>query len=133
MAELLNAVQAYSPRIKSGLTVNMTELVRYIAGRTGFNRGTILNVLLELQDAIIFFNKAARPVKMEGLGIFSPGIDKNGSLRLNHRTDKEITAELNAKGEFKGIIKNKDMIGKSIDDFIERWNTEHPQDKIKKK
>ncbi len=89
MAELLNAVQAYSPRVKLGLPVNMNELVRYIAGRTGFNRGTILNVLLELQETIIFFNKAARSVKMEGLGIFSPGIDKNGQNQNHSNNNQE--------------------------------------------
>jgi nucleoid DNA-binding protein len=131
MATIMNAIQAYSPRILLGKIVSRKELVHYIAGRTGFNKGTIFNLLMEYQEAICFFNKAGRPVKLEGLGIFSPGIDKDGILRVNHRPDKELTIELNAKGAFEGDIKNKDMIGKSSDDFIVRWNEEHPNDKIK--
>lgn len=131
MAKIMNAIQAYSPRLIMGKIVSRKELVHYIAGRTGFNKGTIYNLLMEYQEAICFFNKAGRPVKLEGLGIFSPGIDKNGVLRVNHRPDKELAIELNATGAFEGDIKNKDMIGKSSQDFIDRWNQEHPNDKIK--
>jgi hypothetical protein len=34
-------------------------------------------------------------------------------------------------GKFKGKVFNRDMIGKSVEEMIQRWNQEHPDDKIK--
>lgn len=132
MADVIKAIQAYSPRVKLGMPVEIRELVSYIASRTGLNQGPILNVLMELRDALVFFNKAGRPVKLEGLGTFSPGMDKSGAFRVNHRPDKELINELNTPGDFGGEIKNRDMVGKSASDYIARWNEEHPDDPINK-
>jgi len=51
------------------------ELVRYISSRSGLNEGAIDHVIKELRDAIAFFNLAARPVNIEGLGMYFPTID----------------------------------------------------------
>jgi hypothetical protein len=33
--------------------------------------------------------------------------------------------------DFRGDIRNKEMIGKSSREFIARWNKEHPEDPVK--
>lgn len=133
MADLVKAVQAYSPRIIKGKKVQTDELVSFIGGRTGYNKSTIIGLLLEFQNIIVVSLKAGRAVNLEGLGIFSPGINKDGVIRVNFRVDKDITRGINWKADypFKGKIKNEDMIGKSTQDYINRWNAEHPDDPVK--
>jgi nucleoid DNA-binding protein len=135
MADVVKAVQAYSPRIIKGKTVKTDELVSFIAGRTSYNKSTIVATLLEFQEVIVTSLKAGRAVKLEGLGTFSPGINKEGVLRVNFRAEKKITRGINWSADypFKGKFKNQDMIGKSKQDYIKRWNTEHPDDPVREK
>jgi len=72
-------------------------------------------------------------VRLDGVGLFSPSIDKKGTFSINVRSDKKLLLRFNEKGKFYGKLRNKDMIGKTEDDYIQRWNDEHPDDKIKKK
>ncbi len=130
MAKPIHAVQTYSPRLKLGKRASMNEVVNYIAGRTGLNRGIILMVLCEIKDALLFFFLAGRPVKLEGLGCFTPKIDLNGKLNATNRIPSEFKAELNKPHAFEGEIINHDMIGKSIGELITHWNDEHIEDKI---
>lgn len=131
MAEEIRAIRSYAPRLKLGNMVDIKELVSIIQGRTSFNEGAILNMLTELRDAIIFFALAGRPVRLRELGIFAPRIDKNGRLGINFKTDKWLKSEMNVEGKYNGEIVNKDMIGKSIEEMVQRWNQEHPDDEIK--
>lgn len=133
MADLIHAVKAYTPRLKTDRRASMKEVVSFIAGRTGLNKGPISMVLNELKDTLVFFHLAGRGVKLEGLGSYSPKIDLKGTITLTSRIDPELKSELNKPNAYEGQIENRDMIGKTSDDLIDRWNTEHPDDKIKKK
>jgi hypothetical protein len=131
MAHIVKAIQAYSPRVKIDRMVEVKELAKQISGRTGVNIGTLHQVLYELHENLLHIMRAGCSVRFPGLGSFAPTIDKNGNFRINHRPDKELIDKLNASGLFVGKVRNKDMIGKSTDEFIKRWNDEHPEDKIK--
>ncbi len=133
MAKLLHAIKAYTPRLKMDRRASMKEVVNFMAGRTGLNKGTIAMVLYELKDTLTFFHLAGRPVKLEGLGAYNPKIGLDGEITLSYRIDPELKAELNKPRAYEGEIDNNDMIGKTSDDLIARWNEEHPGDKIKKK
>jgi len=130
MAKLIQAIGAYGPKVKLGLTAAIDELTRLIAGRTGLNEGSIQLSLKELRDAVVFFNLAGRPVKFEGLGIFTPSIDLEGNFAVSHRLDPRLRDELNKPNAFKGEIANNDMVGKTTDDLKARWNEDHPDDLI---
>lgn len=132
MAHVMKAIQAYSPRVTIPRMVEINEIVDYIADRTGLNTGTILYVMMELRDSLLTYTGMGYSVKLPGLGSYAPTIDKEGTFGINHTPDKQLLQRLNDANRFTGSIRNKDMIGKSIDDFIERWNEEHPEDKVKK-
>ncbi|NIM11125.1 MAG: hypothetical protein GTO45_03985 [Candidatus Aminicenantes bacterium] len=135
MAEEVNAIRAYTPRVEQGKTVEIEDVAALIAGRTTFNGGAVVNLIWELRESITFYALAGRPVHLKGLGTFSPRIDKDGVFSLNYRPDKWLKSELNVKSKFKGNVVNKDMIGQPVTEMIKRWNQEHPDDtiKIKKK
>jgi hypothetical protein len=133
MADMIQAYQAYSPKVKIEHMVEMNEVIPYIVDRTGLNTSEVHFVLMELHASLRNFTRKGCSVRLEGVGLFSPAVDKEGNFGVNNRADKELITRLNDSGAFIGKVRNKDMIGKSTDAFIERWNEEHPNDKIKKK
>lgn len=127
----IKAVAVYNPKIKQGKTVSMKEVVSFISGRTGLNKGPILLALSELQDTILFFVQSGRAVKLDGIGTCTPRIGLDGEISLSILPDKEFKRQLNAPRWFEGEILNKDMIGKTTEDLVDRWNEEHPDDPVK--
>ncbi|MCP5104083.1 MAG: hypothetical protein GY950_11925 [bacterium] len=132
MAKLIHAIKAYTPRLRMGRRASMKEVVGFMAGRTGLNKGAIAMVLYELKDTLAFFHLSGRPVKLDGLGAYNPKTDLDGVISLSYRIDPELKAELNTPRAYEGEIDNRDMIGKTSDDLVARWNEEHPKNKIKK-
>lgn len=130
MASLIQAISALGPRIQLDRRASMNELVSLISGRTGLNRGDILQVVHELREAIVFFALAGRSVKIEGLASYSPKVNLPGNFSLVHRQDPSIKYDLNKQKAFEGNIANRDMMGKTSADVIARWNEEHPDDLI---
>jgi len=130
MANKMNAIGAYRPRIKLGKRIERKDLVIFIARSSNLNESGISQTLLELRDAIIFFNLRGIPVRLEGLGTFYPTIDLDGNFGIGYRPDIELKNAYNAPGAFQGDIENRDMIGMTLDDLIIRWNEEHPEDPI---
>lgn len=130
MAKLIQAIAALGPRILLDRRASMNELVSLIAGRTGLNRGDILLVVNELREAIVFFALAGRSVKIEGLASYSPKVNLQGTYALVHRQDPSIFNDLNKPKAFEGKMVNRDMIGKTSEDVIARWNEENPTDLI---
>ncbi len=130
MASRIKAIAAYRPKIKLGRTVKMPELLAYIADRTGLNEGELSLAMNEMRDAIAFFTLSGRPVKLEGLGTYTPKIGLDGILGMAHRLSQELKNRLNTPRAFLGVIENLDMIGKTVADIIARWNTEHPDDPV---
>lgn len=131
MASQMKAIQAYSPRIKYKFKSGMKDLARTISGRSLINRGTVMNVLAELHDTIVEYSAKGIPLKLDGIGIFKPGIDRNGNVRINFKPDHELTDSLVKLRPLDYLtVKNRDMIGKTVEDFVARWNGEHPDDPV---
>ncbi len=133
MAKEITAIYAYTPRVKPGQMVDIDELVSYILARTSFNEGAVMNLLTELRDALRFFVRSGRPVKLKGVGVFGPRIGKDGRFGVTYRADSWLKSELNIPAGYKGDMVNKDMIGKSVRELVERWNEEHPDDPVMRK
>lgn len=129
MAKKMNAVQAYSPRLKLQKPVEINDISEFIAGRTGRVRSTIKEVLGEIHETLLFYLAMGKPVKLEEVGIFRPVIANDGSLRINFLPDQELIKKFNKKG-VDTEIKCKDMIGTTNEEKITRWNDEHPDDPV---
>lgn len=130
MASRIQAINAHRPRLKLGRTAGTEELVEYIARSTGLNESGVRQVLLELRDAAISFNRQGRAVKFEGLGTYSPKVDLNGKFKISHRADTALTKALNAGGAYRGEIINRENIGKTAADLVSIWNAANPGDVV---
>lgn len=67
-------------------------------------------VLLELRDAVISFNRQGRAVKLEGLGTYTPAIGLDGVISVGHRADTAVKSAVNQAGAFRGEILNREVI-----------------------
>jgi hypothetical protein len=130
MANRIVAINTYRPRLKLGNTVQMAELVEYIADRTGLNTGDLQIALSELSAAVGFFNKRGEGVKIPSLGTYLPKIALDGSLNVSHRLDRKIKNRLNIPGAYIGDILNRDNIGKTPEQLIALWNQDNPTDPV---
>ena len=130
MASRIKAIGAYRPRIEQGNTVQRPELIRALSRATGLVEGSVDQVIKELRDQIIEFNRAGRAVKVDGLGTYAPNISLNGTFDLQYRADTAFGNGMNIPGIFTGTIINREHIGKTSDELVARWNTEHPEDPV---
>lgn len=130
MAQRIQAVNAYRPRIEQGNTVQKAELLRSVSRATSLVEGTVDQTIKELRDQIIEFCRAGRGVKVDGLGTFSPAMDLEGNLSISFRPDSAFAKGLNVPGVFTGTILNRENLGKTSDELVDMWNGEHPDDPI---
>jgi len=130
MAKLIKAIAALAPRILLGKMATMNELISVIAGRTGLNKGDILQVVNEFKDAIILFALSGRGVKIDGLAIFKPKVNLKGEFAITVRLDSSFFADLNKRKAFEGNIENREMMGKTVQDVVAKWNENHPDDPV---
>jgi predicted histone-like DNA-binding protein len=127
---LIKAVAAYSPKVIQERTIQMDGLVELISGRSSLNEGTVINVLKELTTIMAYYFEHGHAVKIDSLGTFTPNVALDGTFNIKHLPDKSLKDLINGPNWYRGNMKNKNMIGKSVDDLVTRWNEEHPDDKI---
>ncbi len=130
MAYRIKAINAYRPRIEQGNTVQKPELLRAVSRSTSLVEGTVDQTIKEVRDQVIEYCRAGRAVKIEGLGIWTPTIALDGTLDIQYRPDPVFSYQLNIPGIFTGTISNRENIGKTSDELIQRWNTDHPDDLV---
>jgi hypothetical protein len=130
MASKIKAIGAYRPRIEQGNTVQKPELIRALSRATGLVEATIDQVIKELRDQIIEFCRVGRAVKVEGLGTYAPNISLDGTFDLQYRADTAFGNALNIPGIFTGRIVNREYIGKTGDELVQKWNEDNPEDQV---
>ncbi len=130
MANILQASTQYGPKLASNPMARLDQVADWMAMRTGLNKSEIIMVLQELNEAILFFNKQGTPVKLPGIGIFSPSIRRTGEFKINFRTDTNLKNSINATGAYSGTVLNKANIGIDSTSLKELWDADHPDDPL---
>ncbi len=128
MASKIAAINHYRPMIEYGKTVDWKDVAEYIAISTGLNPSEIIAVLLELHQAIIYFNRRGHGVRLEGLGTYLPQVNYKGQFDISYRPDGALKRALNNK--FSADLINKQHIGMSSEQVVALWNSEHPEDPV---
>ncbi|MBN2554492.1 MAG: hypothetical protein JXA97_01015 [Anaerolineales bacterium] len=115
MTKCNTAIKVLAPRIELGQRVTTEELARFISRETALNRGEIQAVLMELSDAVLFFGGLGRP---------------DGSCTFNVRVDRELIRCITQSDELIAQTLNREHVGLSGDDLVQRWNQLHPEDPV---
>lgn len=116
----LTETNAQFPRLKLNSPLEKRQLINYISHSSGFTAGDIMGMIYALRDVLMDHLKYATPVRLEGIGIFSPTIKLDGTVNVRFRPDKEFLRELNAQKEYlKDRISHKKNVGKTLEDLQE--------------
>ena len=129
MAEKIEAIRAYSPRLERLPTMRNQELVEILVQRTSLSEGEVHHVIYALRDVLLMAHRAGQAVKVEGLGTFSPTI-RRGRLEIRFRPEPELIHLLNHPNKLYARILNKENLDKSADELMALWNQEHPDDPV---
>jgi hypothetical protein len=70
------------------------------------------------------------PVKLPGLGTFTPVMNRQGEVRLHFRPEPALKKELNDLDKYGGTIRNKRRIKWDDAAYKELWDAEHPDDPL---
>ena len=128
MAKIVQAVRVYGPKLERSTMVEIDELVDWMARHTGLNKSEVIGVLAELHDGLLFFNRTGRSVKLPDVGVFSPGMDRDGGLRIHFRPDPRLRRKFGDRNLYNGRIKNKVRIGWNNAEYKALWDSEHAGD-----
>ena len=106
------------PRIKLNRILEKGKLINFINNSSTFSEGDIVGVIGAVKGALLNYLKEATPVRLEGIGIFSPTLKLDGTVNIRFRPDKEFMRNLNSqKDNLRDCIKNKKNVGKTLDDL----------------
>ena len=130
MATLIQAIQAYGPKLILRPTAQLDEIADWMAMRTGVNKSEALMLLQELNEAILYHNRRGTPVKLPGIGIFSPSIKRNGNYRINVRVDSLLKKGINTTNIYIGQMSQREHIGFTNEEFKVMWDAVHPNDPL---
>ena len=124
----LQIFRKLKPVIKYGRTASVDEIYEIVSGRTGLNKSELVFAFEEGANAALLLCCMGRKCRLPGIGKFIPHIDSNGKFYITISPDRSWKQKLNS-GQFIGdFIKNKENIGLTSEQLIEKWNQEHPDD-----
>jgi len=130
MARIVQAVSAYGPKLELNATAQLEQVADWMAMRTGLNKSEVQMVLQEMNEAILYFNNQGTPVKLPGVGTFSPSISREGKFKINLRADAGLKKSINAPDAYTGRMANKSRIGLDNAGYKELWDADHPDDPL---
>lgn len=130
MAKFIAAFQQYGPKLVLKTLVELKLVAERLAERTGLNKSEVMMVQQEQSEAILYFTKLGMPVKLPGIGVFTPSIDRGGKISINFRADPVLRNGINAYQVFDGEIANRVRIGWTNEQYKELWDSEHPEDPL---
>ncbi|MBI5935113.1 MAG: hypothetical protein HY867_15540 [Chloroflexi bacterium] len=130
MAKLLQAVTQYGPRVELKPTAKLEKVAEWVSMRTGLNKSEVMMVLQEMSEVVLYFNKDGVPVKLPGVGTFTPGVDGEGTYNIGFRADMDLKNGINTPNAYQGEVKNSERIGWTHQQYKELWDSEHPEDPL---
>lgn len=130
MTPRIKAINRYRPRLNLAKTVQHPELIRTMASGTGLMEGNVNHTVTDLRDKILLYCRLGHAVKVDGLGIWTPAIGLDGKISINYRPDPHFIFTINAPGMFNGKIVNSENIGLTVEELIDLWNRDNPDDPV---
>jgi hypothetical protein len=130
MARILQAFNRYGPRLALNPTAQLEQVAGWMAMRTGLNKSEMMMTLQEINEAILYFNGQGTPVKLPGVGTFTPSVDRRGAFSINFRADVDLKKGINAPNGYTGQVNNKSRIGLDDAGYKALWDADHPDDPL---
>jgi nucleoid DNA-binding protein len=130
MATLIEAVNAYRPRVVQKETIGMELLAERLARGSLFSESIARMVLTDLQAELRNGLRQGNPVRLPGIGRFAMHLRLDGQMRPSMSVDRSLRIALRDLDAFRGDIQGRENIGLSSREIVARWNEEHPDDPV---
>ena len=130
MAQLLQAIVEFGPRLKRTPAARLDDVTEWMAGRTGLLASQVRMVLEEEHACILFHSCRGTAVILPGIGTFAPSVRRDGRLRIGYRAAPALNRSINAPRAYHGALVNARNVG--LDDAAYRalWDAHHPDDPL---
>ena len=116
MANKMQAVVKYSPRIAPAGSAHNDDVVEHMMERSGASRGECFQSVQNFVDMLCYFLRRGTNVLIDDLGTFSVEIDLKGDFNIHFRPDADLRDQI--RTGFHGVIENNENIGKTMADLI---------------
>ncbi|MBE2241027.1 MAG: hypothetical protein IAE81_24790 [Caldilineaceae bacterium] len=125
----ITAINMLRPRTLTSTMVDMKTLASYVATRANMSVSDVSHALEELHNAVLFFCALGHSVKLEGLGVYRPDVELDGTKTIHYRIDRDLIKNINI-GTFAAKIENAENMGKTPDELVTLWNEIHPEEPV---
>lgn len=129
MAQKIQAISTYRPRIRLGDVTQSERFMELITQRTTLSPGVVKNVQESEVETLIGLLLDGKPVHT-GTAVYIPDLDLEGNFTVSVRIDKRILRALNTEGAFRGRMTHPENIGKTGEELVALWNEHHPDDLV---
>ncbi len=129
MASKIQAIRAYSPRIKLREAVSVDQFRSLVKERAALSLGIVRGVEECILEILVQKLAEGRPVHTE-FAIFTPGLNLDGSLRINVRMSRRVQRALEDPDVRQYEVRNARNIGKGGAELAQQWNADHPEDPV---
>ncbi|HDQ45424.1 MAG TPA: hypothetical protein ENN17_08015 [bacterium] len=107
------------PRLKLNDPMEPRELMNEISARSGLVPADVVGVIYELGANLLNCCRYARPLRLEGIGLFAPTVRLDGTIHIRFKPDKGLLKELNLSNNLKKHITHRQNLGKSLEELGE--------------
>ena len=125
----ITAINMLRPRTLTSTMVDMKTLASYVATRANMSVSDVSHALEELHNAVLFFCALGHSVKLEGLGVYRPDVELDGTKTIHYRIDRDLIKNINI-GTFAAKVENAENMGKTPDELVTLWNEIHPEEPV---
>lgn len=130
MASILQVLGLLGPKPVLKPTAEIERIGEWLSMRTSLKVSEVLLLMRELLDCLLYFLRDGTPVRLPGVGTFTPSMDRAGVLNINFRADVTLKARLNDQGKYTGEILNRENIGITNEDLKRIWDSDHPDNPL---
>lgn len=130
MANWIEAVNRYRPRVTNAPTIDIDFLAERLAVGTLITRPLARMVLEELGREVAGLLRTGHKVRLPGIGTLSPRVRLGGRMHPAIRFDEVLKRSLSTVDAFLGAVEHRESVGLDLAALKVRWDAEHPDDPL---
>jgi len=130
MTKRIVAIRRYAPRLKQERRIEPDEFAEEVAVRSVLSEGAIRHALSDVSRTLLILLREGHSVRLEGLGLLTPGIDAQGRFTVRLKPDRKLRSNVKDDRSIKATIVNREHIGKCGDQLVALWDAENPEDPV---
>ncbi len=130
MANWIEAVNRYRPRVTNAPTIDIDFLAERLSVGTLITRPLARMVLEELGREVAGLLRTGHKVRLPGIGTLAPRVRLGGRMHPAIRFDEVLKRSLSTVDAFLGAVEHRESVGLDLAALKVRWDAEYPDDPL---